>query len=124
MRAYSTLFSTSYRCDFRNRRQKHEYGYSLRRLASYAFPTFRHRRCGKVSRSSNSLICHELKRYVQFLHPNTLDRALSWQSSHLMVHKTSHENNMSVLLVFYNRLQIKMTVRIVMLCEIFNVRIN
>lgn len=56
-----------------------EHGNSLRRLASRAFPTFPSdmRESLTVEQFVTGLSCHELKRYVQFSHPKTLDRAIS-----------------------------------------------
>jgi hypothetical protein len=75
---------TSYRCDFRNRRRRvgesaADYGYVLRRLASRAFPTFppEMRESLIVEQYVTGLGSQELKRYVQFSHPTTLDRAIS-----------------------------------------------
>lgn len=75
---------TAHKCEFRTRRRKSgetvsEYGYSLRRLASRAYPTFPSdmRESLTVEHFVIGLGCHELKRYVQFSHPKTLDRAIS-----------------------------------------------
>lgn len=75
---------TAYRCDFRNRRRKSgesvaDYGYSLRRLASRAFPAFPldMRESLTVEQFVTGLGSQELKRYVQFSHPKSLDRAIS-----------------------------------------------
>ena len=75
---------TAYRCDFRNRRRKSgesvaDYGYSLRRLASRAFPAFPldMRESLTVEQFVTGLGSQELKRYVQFSHPTSLDRAIS-----------------------------------------------
>lgn len=56
-----------------------EYGKSLRRLASRAFPTFPSdmRESLTDEQFVPGLRCHELKRYVQFSHPKTLVRAIS-----------------------------------------------
>ena len=56
-----------------------EYGYSLKRLASRAFPTFpsEMRESLTVEQFITGLNGHELKRFVQFAHPKTLDRAIS-----------------------------------------------
>lgn len=75
---------TVYRCDFRNRRRKPgesaaDYGYTLRRLASRAFPSFLAdmRESLTVEQFVTGLGSQELKRYVQFAHPKSLDRAIS-----------------------------------------------
>lgn len=75
---------TAYRCDFRNRRRKFgesvaDYGYTLRRLASRAFPSFPldMRESLTVEQFVTGLGSQELKRYVQFSHPKSLDRAIS-----------------------------------------------
>lgn len=74
----------AYRCDFRNRRRKFgesvaDYGYTLRRLASRAFPSFplEMREGLTVEQFVTGLGSQELKRYVQFSHPKSLDRAIS-----------------------------------------------
>lgn len=70
---------TAYRCDFRNRRRKFgasvaDYGYTLRRLASRAFPSFplEMREGLTVEQFVSGLGSQELKRYVQFSHPKSL----------------------------------------------------
>lgn len=74
---------TAQRCGFRKRRCKSgetllEYGYLLRRLVSRAYPTFPSdkRKSLTVEQFVTGLDCHELKHYVQFSHPKTLDRAI------------------------------------------------
>lgn len=74
----------AYRCDFRNRRRKFgesvaDYGYTLRRLASRAFSSFPldMRESLTVEQFVSGLGSQELKRYVQFSHPKSLDRAIS-----------------------------------------------
>lgn len=56
-----------------------EYGKSLRRLASRAFPTFPSdmRESLTDEQFVPGLRCHELKRYVQFSRPKTLVRAIA-----------------------------------------------
>ena len=75
---------TAHRCDFRNRRRRPgesaaDYGYALKRLASRAFPSFmpEMRESLVVEQYVSGLGSQELKRYVQFSHPNSLDRAIS-----------------------------------------------
>lgn len=75
---------TAYKCDFRNRRRQpgesaSDYGYVLKRLASRAFPSFPSdmRETLTVEQFVTGLRSQELKRYVQFSHPKTLDRAIS-----------------------------------------------
>ena len=75
---------TAHRCDFRNRRRRPgesaaDYGYALKRLASRAFPSFmpEMRESLVVEQYVSGLGSQELKRYVKFSHPNSLDRAIS-----------------------------------------------
>lgn len=115
---------TAHRCEFRTRRRKagetvSEYGYSLRRLASRAYPTFPSDMCESltVKQLFTVLGCHELKRYVQFSHPKTLDRAISLALEYKSFegHKTPHgnrgtlRNHMLVIHALFFPLWIKMT---------------
>lgn len=74
----------AYRCDFRHRRrQKSEtvaqYGYSLRRLATMAFPDISRdaREMYTIDQFINGLSSHEIKKHVQFAHPKSLDEAIT-----------------------------------------------
>ncbi|CAC5382207.1 unnamed protein product [Mytilus coruscus] len=69
----------AYRCEFRNRRRQKdetvaEYGYGLRRLAQQAYPTIRYNEIEPtvVDQYIHGLNNHELKKHVQFHHPQTL----------------------------------------------------
>lgn len=75
---------TAFRCEFRNRKRLSgetaaDYGYSLKRLATRAFPTVpvSLRESIVVEQYINGLGRQELRRHVQFAHPTTLDRAIS-----------------------------------------------
>lgn len=75
---------TAYRCEFRNRKRLPgetvaDYGYTLKRLASRAFPTIPvSLRDGIiVEQYNNGPGSQEIKRHVQFAHPTSLDRAIS-----------------------------------------------
>ena len=74
----------AHRCDFRNRKRKPnetaaDYGYALKRLASRAFPNFmpQMRESLTIDQFISGLGSQEIKRYVQFSHPLTLDKAVS-----------------------------------------------
>ena len=75
---------TAFRCEFRTRRRSRdesaaEYGYSLKRLASHAFPQIpmSMRESLVIEQYVSGLGNAELKRHVQFSHPSTLDKAIS-----------------------------------------------
>ena len=75
---------TAHRCEFRTRRRNKEesaadHGYSLKRLASRAFPNIpmAMRETLIIEQYVSGLGNPELKRHVQFAHPSTLDRAIS-----------------------------------------------
>ena len=75
---------TAFRCEFRNRRRKRdetvaEYGYALKRIATRAFPDMplTVRESLIVEQYISGLSDPELKRFVQFSHPQTLDKAIS-----------------------------------------------
>lgn len=74
----------AYRCEFRNRKRLPgetvaDYGYTLKRFASRAFPTIpvSLREGIIVEQYINGLGSQEIKRHVQFAHPTSLDRAIS-----------------------------------------------
>ena len=79
----------AYRCEFRNwKRLKDEtvaeYGYNLRRLAQKAYPTLRYHEIEPtvVDQYIHGLNNHELKKHVQFHHPQTLNQALAFASEY------------------------------------------
>lgn len=79
-----TKRETAYRCEFRNRKRLPgetvaDYGYTLKRLASRAFPTIpvSLREGIIVEQYINRLGSQAIKRHVQFAHPTSLDRAIS-----------------------------------------------
>ena len=75
---------TAHRCEFRSRRRNRgesaaDYGYALKRLASLAFPQIPMdtRESLVIEQYVSGLGDQELKRYVQFSHPSTLNKAIS-----------------------------------------------
>ncbi|CAC5403954.1 unnamed protein product [Mytilus coruscus] len=79
----------AYRCEFRNRRRQKgetvaEYGYGLRRLAQQAYPTIRYHEIEPtvVDQYIHGLNNHELKKHVQFHHPQTLSQAIAFASEY------------------------------------------
>lgn len=75
---------TAHRCEFRSRRRNQsesaaEYGYSLKRIASRAFPQIPMlmRESLIIEQYVSGLGNAELKRYVQFSHPASLDKAIA-----------------------------------------------
>ena len=76
--------SLAFRCEFRNRRRmKHEsvadYGYEIRRLAQRAYPTMDPEALETcmIDQYIQGLGNFDLQKHVQFLHPRTLDIAIS-----------------------------------------------
>ena len=74
----------AHRCEFRNRKRKSkesvaEFGYALRRLSSLAYPSLQfHVREGmSLDQYIAGLDNQELRRHVQFAHPQSLDKAIS-----------------------------------------------
>ena len=74
----------AHRCEFRNRKRKSkesvaEFGYALRRLSSLAYPSLQfHVREGMLlDQYIAGLDNQELRRHVQFAHPQSLDKAIS-----------------------------------------------
>ena len=74
----------AHRCEFKNRKRKSnelvaEFGYALRRLSSLAYPSLQfHAREGMlIDQYIAGLDNQELRRHVQFAHPQSLDRAIS-----------------------------------------------
>lgn len=91
----------AHRCEFRNRRRKRgetvaEYGYSLKRLAAHAFPKIPYeiREGFIIEQYISGLSDPDMKRHVQFSHPNTLDRAISL-ALEFEAFEGSQVNNMS-----------------------------
>lgn len=77
------------RCEFRYlKRQKGQsaadYGYSLRRLAQKAYPTLRYTDIEPtlIDGFLNGLNNQELKKHVQFHHPQTLNQAFAFASEY------------------------------------------
>ena len=77
----------AYRCEFRNRKRKKdesaaEYGHSLRRLAQKAYPTLSYREIEPtvIDQYIHGLSHYELKKHVQFHHPQTLSQAIAFAS--------------------------------------------
>ncbi|CAG2213565.1 unnamed protein product [Mytilus edulis] len=101
---------TAFRCEFRNRRRKREesvadYGYALKRLATRAFPSIPLgvRESLIIEQYISGLGDAELKRHVQFSHPNTLDKAISlaleyeaFEGSQILPRKPKSEETSSV----------------------------
>jgi len=79
----------AFRCEFRNlKRQKFEtaaeYGYSLRRLAQKVYPSLRGSDIEPIiiDQYIHGLNNYELKKHVQFHHPQTINQAIAFASEY------------------------------------------